>query len=147
MAFTIGLFRECLENKEIRGAGFDKVLQYEIVKRKHRIAFAENAIVYDEKTSASDQLVKQRSRWINTWFKYFSNGFKLLLKGLQNFNLQSVLVWINLAKATPVYLPDSFNSMFDSQYLSESELCNSLGHCFCLLYNQFRHHTFTKRYR
>ena len=98
MAFNIGLFRECLENKEIRGAGFDKVLQYEIVKRRHRIAFAENAIVYDEKTSVSDQLVKQRSRWINTWFKYFSNGFKLVVKGLLNFNLNQFLFGLTLLR-------------------------------------------------
>jgi len=91
MAFTIGLFRDCLENKEIQGAGFDKVLQYAIVKRKQRIAFAEKAIVYDEKTSASDQLIKQRSRWINTWFKYFSNGFKLIIMSLKNFNLNQFL--------------------------------------------------------
>jgi cellulose synthase/poly-beta-1,6-N-acetylglucosamine synthase-like glycosyltransferase len=94
----MGLFRECLEHKVIRGAGFDKVLQYEIVIRKQRIAFAENAIVYDEKTSASDQLVKQRSRWINTWFKYFSFGFKLLLKGLQNFNFNQFLFGLTLLR-------------------------------------------------
>lgn len=98
MAFTIGLFRECLENKEIRGAGFDKVLQYTIVKHQHRIAFAEKAIVYDEKTSASDQLVKQRSRWINTWFKYFSNGFKLLVKSLRNSNLNQFLFGLTLLR-------------------------------------------------
>ncbi|HQT23465.1 MAG: hypothetical protein B7X86_11515 [Sphingobacteriales bacterium 17-39-43] len=98
MAFAIGLYRECLEDKEIRGAGFDKFLQYSIVKRKHRIAFAEKAIVYDEKTSVSDQLVKQRSRWINTWFKYFSNGFKLLLMGLQNLNLNQFLFGLTLLR-------------------------------------------------
>ncbi len=98
MAFTIALFRECLENKKILGAGFDKVLQYYIVKRNHRIAFAENAIVYDEKTSASDQLVKQRSRWINTWFKYFRYGFNLLTKGLQNANLNQFLFGLTLLR-------------------------------------------------
>lgn len=98
MAFTTSLYFECLKNIEIRGAGFDKVLQYEIVKRKNRIAFAEKAIVYDEKTSASDQLVKQRSRWINTWFKYFSNGFKLLAKGILNFNLNQFLFGLTLLR-------------------------------------------------
>lgn len=98
MAFTTGLYRECLENKEIQGAGFDKVLQYDIVKRNHRIAFAEKAIVFDEKTSASEQLVKQRSRWINTWFKYFSNGFKLLVKGILNFNLNQFLFGLTLLR-------------------------------------------------
>jgi cellulose synthase/poly-beta-1,6-N-acetylglucosamine synthase-like glycosyltransferase len=98
MAFTIGLFHQCLETKVIRGAGFDKVLQYEILKQNYRIAFSEKAIVYDEKTSISDQLIKQRSRWINTWFKYFSNGFKLLLQGIKNFNLNQILFGITLLR-------------------------------------------------
>src|SRR5439155_690937 len=67
---------------DVTGAGFDKVLQIEIVKSKKRIAFARNAIVYDEKTSKSDQLVKQRARWFNTWFKYAPYGFRLLFSGL-----------------------------------------------------------------
>lgn len=98
MAFTVRLYRQCLVNKEIRGAGFDKILQYNIVKRKYRIAFAEKAIVYDEKTSGSDQLVKQRSRWINTWFKYFSYGFKLFFKGTQNFNINQLLFGLILLR-------------------------------------------------
>lgn len=91
MAFTTALYRECLEKSDVTGAGFDKVLQYEIVKRKKRIAFAKNVIVFDEKTSQSEQLVKQRARWINTWFRYFSFGFKLTGKGIQNFNWNQLL--------------------------------------------------------
>src|SRR5690606_30379501 len=49
MAFRTKLYRECLESLEISGAGFDKVLQAEIVKRGYRIAHAPKAIVYDEK--------------------------------------------------------------------------------------------------
>ncbi len=91
MAFETSLYRECLENLEIKGAGFDKVLQFEIVKRGLRIAFAEEAIVYDEKTSQSPQLVKQRSRWINTWFRYSIFGVVLLRKGLTKLNLNQSL--------------------------------------------------------
>ena len=86
MAFTTQLYRDCLENRDITGAGFDKVLQSIIVGRDLRIAFADEAIVYDEKTTHSDQLVKQRSRWINTWFKYFKFGFTLVFKGMVNFS-------------------------------------------------------------
>jgi cellulose synthase/poly-beta-1,6-N-acetylglucosamine synthase-like glycosyltransferase len=82
MAFTTALYRECLEHLDITGAGFDKVLQAAIVGRDVRIAFAENAIVYDEKTTNTGQLVNQRSRWINTWFKYFKFGFSLFGKGI-----------------------------------------------------------------
>lgn len=84
MAFTTELYVDCLKSKNVSGAGFDKVLQSAIVGLDKRIAFAEKAIVYDEKTSNTDQLVNQRSRWINTWFKYFILGFSLITKGLKN---------------------------------------------------------------
>lgn len=84
MAFTTQLYRDCLEHLDVTGAGFDKVLQHAILKRNKRIAFAQHAVVYDEKTTQSDQLVKQRSRWINTWFKYFALGFDLVFRGSWN---------------------------------------------------------------
>jgi len=86
MAFTTSLYRECLEHLDITGAGFDKVLQAAIVDRNYRIAFAGKAIVYDEKTSRSDQLVNQRARWINTWFKYFKYGFGMIGNGIIRFS-------------------------------------------------------------
>lgn len=86
MAFTTKLYRDCLEGRDITGAGFDKVLQSLIVGKNLRIAFTDKAIVYDEKTTHSDQLVKQRSRWINTWFRYFKFGFTLVFKGISNFS-------------------------------------------------------------
>ncbi len=91
MAFKTTLYRDCLEQLDITGAGFDKVLQKEIVTRGNRIAFNENAVVYDEKTSRSDQLVKQRARWINTWFRYFSFGFTLIGRGLAGFNFNQFI--------------------------------------------------------
>ncbi len=86
MAFTVQLYRDCLEHLDISGAGFDKILQKEIVTRGYRIAFAPKAIVYDEKTAKSDQLVNQRARWINTWFRYSKFGVGLTLKGIVSFN-------------------------------------------------------------
>ena len=91
MAFTVKLYRECLEHLDVAGAGFDKVLQKEIITRNHRIAFNSKAIVYDEKTSQSDQLVKQRARWINTWFKYFIFGFQIIALGIRRFNWNQFL--------------------------------------------------------
>ncbi len=91
MAFTTALYKSSLEHLDVTGAGFDKVLQHQIVGKNKRIAFTEKAIVYDEKTSRSDQLVKQRARWINTWFKYFSFGFGLIGKGITNFSRNQFL--------------------------------------------------------
>ncbi|MCF0048692.1 glycosyltransferase family 2 protein [Dyadobacter sp. LJ53] len=98
MAFTTALYKECLGHLDVTGAGFDKVLQEGIVSRKYRIAFAEKAIVYDEKTTGSDQLVKQRARWINTWFKYFALGFKIFFSGLTSLNRNQTLFGLVLLR-------------------------------------------------
>lgn len=98
MAFSVSLYKECLQDRPVEGAGFDKVLQAAIVARDLRIAFAGNAIVFDEKTSRSDQLVQQRSRWINTWFKYFPLGFSLISKGIKHFSLNQLLFGITLLR-------------------------------------------------
>lgn len=91
MAFTTELYRKSLEHLDVTGAGFDKVLQYQIVKKSIRIAFAENAIVHDEKTIDPKQLVKQRARWINAWFRYFYFGFTLIKKGILSANWNQFL--------------------------------------------------------
>lgn len=98
MAFTTQLYKDCLAHQDITGAGFDKILQKEIVSRGFRIAFADNAIVYDEKTSKSDQLVNQRARWINTWFKYFSFGFGLIGNGVLKLNWNMFLFGLILLR-------------------------------------------------
>src|SRR3546814_14507096 len=83
---------------DIVGAGFDKVLQFEIVSRGKCIAYADNAVVYDQKTSYATQLVSQRARWINTWFKYFAFGFKLVGRGLRRFNWNQQVFGITLLR-------------------------------------------------
>lgn len=98
MAFSTALYQEVLGHLDVTGAGFDKVLQEGIVSRGYRIAFADKAIVYDEKTTGSDQLVKQRARWINTWFKYFGYGFKILFKGIARFSLNQILFGLVLLR-------------------------------------------------
>jgi cellulose synthase/poly-beta-1,6-N-acetylglucosamine synthase-like glycosyltransferase len=98
MAFTTHLYRQCLEHLDVSGAGFDKVLQAAILNQNKRIAFTGKAIVYDEKTTHSEQLVKQRARWINTWFKYFKYGFTLLLQSVKNFSLNQFLFGLILLR-------------------------------------------------
>ncbi|GAA4443699.1 hypothetical protein GCM10023091_32700 [Ravibacter arvi] len=98
MAFDVALYRECLGGKEVPGAGFDKVLQAEIVSRDLRIAYAPEAIVYDEKTAAGAQLVKQRARWINTWFRYFKLGFGIAGQGVRNASSNQLLFGLVLLR-------------------------------------------------
>ncbi|MEJ7692082.1 glycosyltransferase [Daejeonella sp.] len=98
MAFTTDIYKSFLENHDIKGAGFDKVLQFDIVRKNQRIAFAECAIVYDEKIAETDQLVNQRSRWINTWFRYFRFGFALISSGIKSFSWNQLLFGIILLR-------------------------------------------------
>jgi cellulose synthase/poly-beta-1,6-N-acetylglucosamine synthase-like glycosyltransferase len=98
MAFDTQLYKDCMESLQFTGAGFDKILQYEILKRKLRIAFTDGAVVYDEKTAKSDQLVKQRARWINTWFKFLKLGISLFVKSVVNLNWNQFLFSITLMR-------------------------------------------------
>jgi cellulose synthase/poly-beta-1,6-N-acetylglucosamine synthase-like glycosyltransferase len=115
MAFTTKLYKECLENLNITGAGFDKVLQAQIVKRNKRIAFAGNAIVYDEKTANPTQLVNQRSRWLNTWFKYFGYGFNIIWLGINNLSINQLLFGLILLRP-PLFL-----------FIVSAVLCSSIN--------------------
>lgn len=103
MTFSVDLYRECMENIKNSGAGFDKILQKEIIGRGYRIAFAERAIVFDEKTSNKDQIIKQRARWNNTWFKYYKSGIKLMIQGLLQLNLNKILYGFVLSRP-PLFL-------------------------------------------
>ncbi|RYF91786.1 MAG: glycosyltransferase [Chitinophagaceae bacterium] len=103
MAFTVTLFKECMSPGKSSGAGFDKILQYEVVSRGHRIAFAEDAIVLDEKSAKADQIVKQRARWNNTWFRYVSYGFSLMWLGIKRFSINQFLYGFTLTRP-PLFL-------------------------------------------
>ena len=72
MAFKSDLYSSFLKQNKVSGAGFDKVLQAWLLNQNLRIAFNEKAVVYDEKTSHSDQLVKQRPK---SWRKLRSAAF------------------------------------------------------------------------
>jgi len=98
MAFKANLYADFLSENNVTGAGFDKVLQAWLLKKGKRIAFNEKAIVFDEKTSRPEQLVKQRSRWINTWFKYFTLGFTILGLGIKNFSRNQFLFGLILLR-------------------------------------------------
>lgn len=80
-------YRKIVYHKVI--GGFDKRLQAELVLISHKIAFANEAIIYDEKIPDGQQLQRQRTRWIHSHFKFMGLGLKIMWKGVQklNFNL------------------------------------------------------------
>lgn len=69
--------------------GFDKKLQAHLVQRVDKIAYAPDAILYDEKVSTGTSLENQRTRWIHSYFKYFKECFEIFINGFKkgSFNL------------------------------------------------------------
>jgi cellulose synthase/poly-beta-1,6-N-acetylglucosamine synthase-like glycosyltransferase len=103
MAFTTSFYKQSILLLNIDGAGFDKALQMEVLSQGYRIAFAERAIVYDEKTSSPKQLVNQRARWINAWFKYAKKGLVLAANGMLRLNWNQVACGVVFAKP-PIFI-------------------------------------------
>jgi len=98
MAFKAGLYQDAIVALDFHGAGFDKVVQAGILLSGKRIAFAKNAIVYDEKTVNSTQLVNQRARWINTWFRFCGYGLSIIGKGIKNRSFNQLLFGVILLR-------------------------------------------------
>ena len=63
MAFQDDGFRAIMPEIEAVG-GFDKELELRLLRSGVRIAYAEDAVVYDEKVRDGDAFVTQRRRWI-----------------------------------------------------------------------------------
>ncbi|MGK6353288.1 glycosyltransferase [Parapedobacter sp. DT-150] len=111
MAFTTARYVDCMSAVTSRGAGFDKLLQAQLVLKGYRIAFNRHAIVYDEKTAHSDQLVNQRARWINSWFKYVGLGFEVFWMGLRKGSLNQLLFGFILLRP-PLFMFLSVGALF-----------------------------------
>lgn len=95
IAIDLELYKEVIYHNFL--GGFDKRLQAHLVQRVPLIAFAKDAILYDEKIASGASLEKQRTRWLNAQFKYFKLGWTVFAKGIRNksFN-QAYFAFITL---------------------------------------------------
>ena len=75
-----------LINKEVIVAE-DKILQNHLVSKGERIAYARNAVLFDEKVSSAEQVKRQRTRWLFAYFENVPQSLKTLLKGLMGLNI------------------------------------------------------------
>jgi cellulose synthase/poly-beta-1,6-N-acetylglucosamine synthase-like glycosyltransferase len=90
MATETALYQQYLASPEIEKGQHlwkkmlqeDKILQNFILRSNGRIAFARNAIVYDEKVLSGAAVETQRSRWLFSYFQNVPNSSGLLLRGL-----------------------------------------------------------------
>ena len=76
----------------------DKILQNYLVRRGIQIAYARQAIVFDEKTETAQGVETQRSRWLYSYFQNIPNALKIAWEGLQKFDLRKLyFAWVTLA--------------------------------------------------
>jgi cellulose synthase/poly-beta-1,6-N-acetylglucosamine synthase-like glycosyltransferase len=77
----------------------DKSLQLMLVNKGHRIAYAEEAIIFDEKIASLQQVSRQRSRWLNSYFKHSKEVFRTLIKGISKMDWN--MFWFSLTTLMP----------------------------------------------
>ncbi|MEM8598995.1 MAG: glycosyltransferase [Bacteroidota bacterium] len=84
MAFDYALFDRCMNRAEAVG-GFDKELELMLLREGLRIAWAPEAVIYDEKVSGGQTFENQRTRWLSAQFHYLrrhaARGFAALFQG------------------------------------------------------------------
>ena len=85
-------------NDKSNMGGFDKHMQAEIVQHVPVIAYAPEGIFFDEKVSDAKNLELQRVRWINAYFKFIPEGFKVLLNGILSRNVNVAFFGYNLIR-------------------------------------------------
>ncbi|MCY7327792.1 MAG: glycosyltransferase family 2 protein, partial [Saprospiraceae bacterium] len=90
MATRTDVYRAYLDSPEIQQGQTqgkkmlqeDKILQNFLLRQDHHIAYARQAIVYDEKVETGAAVTTQRSRWLFSYFQNLPNSSGLLLRGL-----------------------------------------------------------------
>ncbi|MBP7273877.1 MAG: glycosyltransferase [Saprospiraceae bacterium] len=65
----------------------DKILQNFLLSQNIKIAYAKNAITYDEKVTTADAVETQRSRWLFSYFQNIPNSLGILRRGIFNISL------------------------------------------------------------
>ncbi len=91
MAFDYAFFKDVMANVNAVG-GFDKELEFKLIKDKIILEYINDAYVYDEKIQRSKDFQNQRRRWLSAQFVYLRRYF---LPGLKGFLLQGNVDFID----------------------------------------------------
>ena len=100
IAVESGLYKAFLESEKVNTylkenrpiVAEDKFLQNFLVSRDYQVAFAKDAILFDEKVSSASQVKSQRSRWLFSYFENVTSAWNLLLKGLKNRDKNQIII-------------------------------------------------------
>lgn len=90
MATEAGLYKAYLASPEIEQGKHqwkkmlqeDKILQNFILRKNLKIAYARQAVVYDEKVETGQAVETQRSRWLFSYFQNLPNSLDLMRRGI-----------------------------------------------------------------
>ncbi len=74
MAFTYDFFKTMMASVTAVG-GFDKEIELKMLKEGHKIAYLDDAVVFDEKVQKADVFSNQRRRWLSAQLHYFRRDF------------------------------------------------------------------------
>lgn len=74
MAFEYEFFRTMMLSVNAVG-GFDKEIELKMLKEGHKIAYLDDAYVYDEKIQNPNAFSNQRRRWLSAQLHYFKSDF------------------------------------------------------------------------
>jgi len=102
IAIDFALYKEI--NYKNTVGGFDKKLQSQLARKVRQIAFAEDAIVYDEKVEDAAVLQKQRTRWIYSYFGHFKESWLLTKTGIRNLNIGQILLGASMLRPPMILL-------------------------------------------
>lgn len=84
--------------------GFDKKLQAKMAMLVKQIAFADDAIVYDEKVEEAAVMEKQRTRWIWSYFSHIKESWQLTVHGFKTFNPGRILLGLTMLRPPMIIL-------------------------------------------
>ena len=74
MGFRYSFFKDLMQTINTVG-GFDKEIELKMLKARHKIAYLDDARVYDEKVQTSMDFSNQRRRWLSAQVHFFRRYF------------------------------------------------------------------------
>lgn len=81
VAFQYPLFKAVMKEVDVVG-GFDKALELKLIQSNHKITYASDVVIYDEKVDDAEVFGRQRSRWLSAQYQFF---FENLIQGIIQF--------------------------------------------------------------
>lgn len=81
MAFRYSFFKNMMASVTAVG-GFDKEIELNMLKNNHKIAYLDDALVYDEKVQKAEVFSNQRRRWLSAQLHYFLQDIGSSIKAL-----------------------------------------------------------------